>query len=221
MYDSSSKPNWGKNDPAVQADWQRLMALSASSPAYVRNSQNELLLFAFGATPMPSKFTLQAASCADCAFLSQDDRTNTWPACVSAKQRGGFAWVEHTAETAAARAAYLTGFYSSCARSASKPACVGAAFGGFKAVYPGHGVIPRSAKTLAQTLALCGQHAEICQVVTWNDFNEGTQVAPSHWCDGKGQPMQYLQAIRAFKLGQAQQAAASEASSVLQDTALQ
>ena len=42
----------------------------------------------------------------------------------------------------------------------------------------------------------------MCQVATWNDYNEGQHVQPSWWCDGKNDPEQFLREIRNFQMGQ-------------------
>eukprot|EP00966_Prymnesium_polylepis_P062792 1457351-Prymnesium_polylepis.1 len=114
------------------------------------------MFFTFGATPLPSAAAL---GCADCTFYAQDGRTDTGLP-TAPGVHGAFAWVEPTA--AGGWGDNLNSFYASqCGGGAP---CVGAAFAGFRAVYPQDGWIPRSLGTLRYTLELCAEHTAVCQV---------------------------------------------------------
>ena len=226
MYDTSSKgADWGRNDPSVVQDWTEIMQLAADfRNQTLRDSAGNSMFFAFGPTPMPAA----DARCEKCAFYSQDGRDqgrSTAPG-----EHGAFAWIEPKAPSS-----YLPGFYEGgpgahfphtvlhfqkCSRpltlSAGKCAkmypdaptpCVGIAYAGFKAVYPQYGSIARSPALLRSTLDLCARSADVCQIATWNDYNEGTHIQPSWWCDTAPKPESFLEVIRDFKLRQARAAA--------------
>lgn len=59
---------------------------------------------------------------------------------------------------------------------------------------------------MSSTLDCCSSGTDLPDVlVLWcalagNDFNEGTHVQPSWWCDGNA-PDAFLQAIKDFKTG--------------------
>lgn len=144
-------------------------------------------MFAFGATPLPDTRDSQAY------YYVQDGRTDTGGG------DGAFAWNEPDAAGGDWNE-YLQDFYASkCASMFPNTPipCVGAAFAGYQAVYPGS-VLPRSPKTLQSTLAMCPQFTPICQVVTWNDYNEGTHIEPSWWCDGANNPNEFIEVISNF-----------------------
>lgn len=197
MYDTSSKPDWGKNDrAAVQADWERLIAVAkANADAYLKDPEGNLMFFAFGATPMPMANTSGAEKS---AFYVQDARKDTGGD-TAPGVHGSFAWIEPNAAKNSPLD-YLRGYYSGKCASlypASPVPCVGAAFAGFKPVYP-LGIINRSTALLRQTLDMCAAAgAIVCQVPTWNDFNEGTHIQPSYWCDGNA-PNAFLDVIESF-----------------------
>lgn len=202
MYDTSSLPNWGRGNPQVQADWRRIVTWSGTnfSSAYARDADGNRMYFGFGATPLPQRGSM---ACSDCSFYAQDGRLDTGIDGVPGVG-GAFAWVEPQA-AGGKPLSYLQSFYSEHCDSTlqhSPTPCVGAAFAGFKAVYPQYGSIPRNASLLRQGLELCRQHSSssgVCQVPTWNDYNEGTHVQPSYWCDGQHNPPQFLQVIHDFK----------------------
>jgi hypothetical protein len=79
---------------------------------------------------------------------------------------------------------YLTLFYRNAQR---RDLIVGSAFPGFKDIYAEAGVRasygsidPRDGETLRYTLNLAlEQNADIVQLVTWNDYGEGTIIEPT------------------------------------------
>ena len=188
MYDTSSMTNWGAGSPTVQSDWAYLSTVSSQSPNYLRDSNGMKLMFAFGATPLPDNRDSQAY------YYVQDGRTDTGGG------DGAFAWNEPDASGGDWNE-YLQDFYASKCGTMypSTPIpCIGAAFAGYQAVYPGT-VLPRSPKTLQSTLSLCQQYTPICQTVTWNDYNEGTHIEPSWWCDGTNNPNEFVEVVASFK----------------------
>ena len=54
MYDTSSKTNWGRDDPNVPKDWLNIMKIANENfDFYVKDSAGNFIFLAFGATPMP------------------------------------------------------------------------------------------------------------------------------------------------------------------------
>jgi hypothetical protein len=200
MWDTSSFPggDWGRDDPAAMMQyWTQIVDMARETEAYLRDSTGHLLFFGFGATPMPVDAVKDA--CPECRFYAQNSRADVGPT-----SDGGFAWVAPDAR-GGDNMLYLAKFYEYCLQKYTEATvpCVGAAWAGFKAVYPGHNVIERSSVLLRDTLQLCRDNGvEVCQVATWNDYNEGQHVQPSWWCDGNDDPEQFLKVILDFQINQ-------------------
>lgn len=201
MYDTSSKDSsWGLHDvDGITADWRHIVATAKNSTAYLRDSAGNRLFFAFGKTPLPTS----DVACQGCVFYSQDSLGAVTASGKVASQAttpgllAAFSWI---APSKADPLAFLEKFYGTRCGSKfpdSPTPCVGAAYPGFKSIHAGYATLPRSTALLRQTLELCVKNADICQIVTWNDFTEGTQIQPSYWCDGSS-PEAFLQVVRDF-----------------------
>jgi len=205
MFDASSMKDWGRDQASeVAADWRQVIALAENHrDSYLKDAAGNMMFFLFGATPAPGPAVL----CQPCAFYAQDaNGLSTLRHAAGA--HGAFAWVE---PPQGLPLDYLRAFYTrKCGTMFpdSPTPCVGAAFAGLEAVYPDHSSIPRSTALLRDTLKLCAEHTNICQVPTWNDFNEGTHIQPSYWCNGL-QPDAYLDILREFKLSMESELAVS------------
>ncbi|MFN8451204.1 MAG: glycoside hydrolase family 71/99-like protein [Anaerolineae bacterium] len=154
-------------DPAyLSYDGQPL--LFTYGPQYFRNPDDWTTIFSV-IDPQPSLVTLDKHM--DWAALS----SFPWPPMA---QSGGIELLQTTLER------YLSLFYRNAQR---RDLIVGSAFPGFKDIYAQAGVRasfgsinPRDGETLRYTLDLAlEQGARIVQLVTWNDYGEGTIIEPT------------------------------------------
>lgn len=155
------------SDPAyLSYDGQPL--LFTYGPQYFRNPDNWETIFSVLDTA-PGLVTLDKHM--DWAALS----SYPWPPMA---QSGGIELLDRTLER------YLTLFYRNAQRH---DLIVGSAFPGFLDIYAEAGVRasfgsinPHDGETLRDTLDLAlEQNADIVQLVTWNDYGEGTIIEPT------------------------------------------
>jgi hypothetical protein len=214
MYDGSNsrQRSFRFNDAIVNQEWADIIALADNSTAYLKDSSQNRMFFAFGETPFPNRTEV---SCASCVFYSHGGTKRTGVTHAPGAM-GAFAWFDTLRRH--------NNFYGDFGGTTKYPnttvPVVGLAYAGFEPTYRfrnangGHFErrMNRSEATLLASLQLCAQYSEFCQLASWNDFNEGTHIQPSHWCsnvrvprDGtSGAPLApnaYVEVVRSFTGG--------------------
>ena len=164
-----------------------------------KDNDGNFNFFLFGATPVPSESFRNV--CPHCRYISENGirpRTNP-PGPV-----GNFGWGPTKGS--------MQNFYNYFCTNGRY--CVGTAWSGMESMYDNDNYEPRCMMTreqLRDTLQLCfdAPSTNLCQIQTWNDWNEGTAVAPSHFCSNQWNfnskqgwnPESLLEVIRDVKQG--------------------
>ncbi|MEM1096596.1 MAG: T9SS type A sorting domain-containing protein [Bacteroidota bacterium] len=168
----------------AQADFQFVRDEWTTSPAYLTHN-GQPVIFNFG--PQHLNTSAEWASALSVfseppVLINQDRR-------VAPAGSGGFPWPPMWASTdgvltPAQLLQYLNNFYS---QARFWPVTVGSAFPGFHDIYEEAGVResygyldPRDGDILRVTFdQAVGQEVPMIQLVTWNDFGEGTTIEPT------------------------------------------
>ena len=158
----------------MQAEW-------FSRPQYVRRNGHPLLLD-FGPVYVGQPDAWQAAMAGLPVRPAFYALHHLWK---KAGADGGFSWVHHDPwdgapdeETICRR---LGGVFAGFATNAAQ--AIVSAYPGFNDVYPTHfrSLDARGGRTLRETLAVAmGGPWTTVQLVTWNDYGEGTGIEPTH-----------------------------------------
>jgi hypothetical protein len=158
--------HWFSSDAYVTFEGQPLVFVYG--PLYFRQLDHWTAIFE-GMEPSPGLVSLDN-------YLSFGSLSNyPWPPMTLA---GGVEMAPAVLDS------YLERFYRNAQR---RDLIVGSAFPGFKDIYAEAGVRssygsinPRSGDTLRHTLSTAlAQNADIVQLVTWNDYGEGTTIEPT------------------------------------------
>eukprot|EP00756_Hemistasia_phaeocysticola_P051475 Hpha_TRINITY_DN26652_c0_g1::TRINITY_DN26652_c0_g1_i1::g.86042::m.86042 len=186
--------NWG-GPKTYQDVWDYAIGLQEQHPNNVFKDKNgRMLMFMFGATDVPPDLSKYG----NVRFISQ----NGWNKGMPSEQAGYFGWSDW---------GFMDDFHSKVCSNY----CVGAGVPGMESLYFERAAdCMLSADRLRDSLRLClnadsygFKAVDLCQVQTWNDYNEGTNVALSGWCDLNGDPekanwrqSQLLEVVRDIKL---------------------
>jgi hypothetical protein len=222
MYDGSNsrQKEFKFGDPIVDEEWAAIIYNATKregyADSYLTDSEGKKMFFAFGDTPFPNADNVQ---CENCVFYAHGGRQDTGVA-SGGRTTGAFAWFD----TMEMHNNFYGDFGANKYKDPAPAPLVGVAYAGMEpiykfkvgyngdqAVYEAHS-IPRSTQSLTDSLALCAQYSEFCQIASWNDFNEGTHIQNSYWCDnerrtgGAGSanpgtlaPDAFVQALRKWK----------------------